>query len=578
MNIKSYILMGAACCGMVSCSDFLDQDSRSNVTTDAFYKTATGFESLTNSMYSSLRNIYNTTPMVFVGGSDLYGDGKSESVDYTYFTQNSSDSYIKNFYTNCYKGIQLCNAVIAYSEITEKNSNVPQFVAEARLIRAWYYFQLVQQLGGVPLANDYYSAAQMNFDRASLKECYDFIISELEACVSGSGLQDYSKATCIRANKRAAQFLLAKVYLTRGWLNGQGDEAIEENIAQSSDFVNAEKYAKEAIGGEVPSLSLEEAFDFANEINNEFFWTVQYSYEACADPKSGGTALMSQFGAYMGGAECPNNKAIDGNFAPLLWAHQQFDRGDGRYEQTFMLEFHGDGSTTAKTSYFDYYNDPESNICYYYAPWWATDEDIEAWKASKPAAQIANLRYISKTIADGGIAPSNGSPATYKDRRHMDLGVPVVKKFDDYSATSIANRNSTCSMHDVPLCRLGEAYLIAAEAALMQNHEGDAVNYLNTLRKRPGTVKPGYEEQMTIKNADIHTILRERACEMLGECVRWTDLKRTHNVMSYVKEHQEDAIVESNLVGKDGKPRILRPYPQDALDLNMTDVAQNPGW
>lgn len=242
-----------------------------------------------------------------------------------------------------------------------------------------------------------------------------------------------------------------------------------------------------------------------------------------------------------------------------------------------MLEFHGDGSTTAKTSYFDYYNDPESNICYYYAPWWATSDDTIAWKASK-GNQIAKLRYISMTIADGGIAPSNGSPATYKDRRHMDLGVPAIKKFDDYSATSIANRNTTCSMHDVPLCRLGEAYLIAAEAALMQSNASGAAAYINTLRKRPGTVKAGYEEAMTVSNVNIDVILKERACELMGECVRWTDLKRTHNILSYVKAHQEDAIVESNLTGKDGKPRILRPYPQDALDLNMTDVAQNPGW
>lgn len=160
----------------------------------------------------------------------------------------------------------------------------------------------------------------------------------------------------------------------------------------------------------------------------------------------------------------------------------------------------------------------------------------------------------------------------------MDLGVPVIKKFDDYSATSIANRNSTCSMHDVPLCRLGEAYLIAAEAALMQNKQNDAVNYINTLRKRPGTIKPNNDGDGLLKTINIDVILKERACELMGECVRWTDLKRTHNILSYVKAHQEDAIVESNLTGKDGKPRILRPYPQDALDLNMTDVAQNPGW
>ena len=45
------------------CSDFLDQDNRSNVPSDDFYKTAAGFESLTNSAYSSLRSMYNMQPL-----------------------------------------------------------------------------------------------------------------------------------------------------------------------------------------------------------------------------------------------------------------------------------------------------------------------------------------------------------------------------------------------------------------------------------------------------------------------------------------------------------------------------------
>mgnify|MGYP000668308005 CR=1 FL=1 len=46
---------------------------------------------------------------------------------------------------------------------------------------------------------------------------------------------------------------------------------------------------------------------------------------------------------------------------------------------------------------------------------------------------------------------------------HKNYGNACIKKFDDYSETSIANRNSTCSMHDVVVARLGETYLIAAE-------------------------------------------------------------------------------------------------------------------
>ena len=63
--------------------------------------------------------------------------------------------------------------------------------------------------------------------------------------------------------------------MTRGWLDGTGYEAQEENIAESNDFENAITYSMQAINGEVPTLSIEEAFDINNEDNSELFWSVQ---------------------------------------------------------------------------------------------------------------------------------------------------------------------------------------------------------------------------------------------------------------------------------------------------------------
>lgn len=132
-----------------------------------------------------------------------------------------------------------------------------------------------------------------------------------------------------------------------------------------------------------------------------------------------------------------------------------YSRGDARLEQTFMLEFH--------TSYFDYYSAPTSSSIIIIM----LQHGLQM-KISLPGKQTILMElkeYTGKqTIADGGIAPSNGAPATYKDRRSQDYGNACIKKFDDYSETSIANRNSTCSMHDVVVARLGETYLIAAEA------------------------------------------------------------------------------------------------------------------
>lgn len=567
-----YIFALAASLAFTACSDFLEQDNKSNVPTEEFYNTANGFASLTNSAYSSLRTIYSAQPQLFVAGTDLYADGKSQGVVMGQYTFTTDEGIIKDFYDRCYKGIQLANSVIAYGETTEDNAQRLQYIDEARYLRAWWYFQLVQQFGPVALNTEMFESAVMSHERTDLATVYQFIIDEFTYLASAdSHLLERASSGVGRANKRAAAFYAAKAYLTRGWLDGTDYEAQEASIAQASDFDNAVTYARQAINGELPALSIEEAFDVNNEENDELFWSVQYSSSAVENPVDDGSYQQSQFGAYQGGSEKPRNKAIDGNFAPSLRLQQMYTRGDGRLEQTFMLEFH--------EAYFDWYTNPTSKILYYYAPAWATDEDIAAWRADDPNG-IKTETIVSKTVAEGGIAPSNGQPASYKDRRTQDFGNAAIKKFDDYTETSIANRSTTCSMHDVVLARLGEAYLIAAEAYYKKGDMQQAAEMINNLRQRPGTIKSGYETAMHVDAADITIdfILDERARELAGEYVRWTDLKRTHKLIEYVTEYNEDGVELSALTGPDGKYKILRPIPQAAIDLNQAHVEQNPGY
>lgn len=59
----------------------------------------------------------------------------------------------------------------------------------------------------------------------------------------------------------------------------------------------------EAINGEIPFLSIEEAFDVENEENNEIFWSIQFNSAAVEDPVKDGSYQQAQFGAYLGGSE-----------------------------------------------------------------------------------------------------------------------------------------------------------------------------------------------------------------------------------------------------------------------------------
>lgn len=103
---------------------------------------------------------------------------------------------------------------------------------------------------------------------------------------------------------------------------------------------------------------------------------------------------------------------------------------------------------------------------------------------------------------------------------------------------------------------------------------------INTLRKRPGTIKTGFLLTMTVSPDDMNIdfILDERAREIAREYVRWTDLKRTHKLVEYVVNYNEDDVTISDMTSADGNYNFFRPIPQDAIDKNQTKVQQNPGY
>lgn len=248
-----------------SCSDFLEQDNRSDVPSNEFYNTKTGFNSLLNSTYSSLRSIYGGAPWVFSAGTDLFAGGKQgvDAIGLYGSSYNSSDKDVQEFYTECYKGIQLANSVIYYGESTEDSSVKLQYVDEARFLRAYYYYLLVQHFGGVALNKTMFESAVMNHARESAENIYQFVIDEFSYLASDdSQLLERSEATGDnfgRANKRAAMHFLAKTYLARGY----------ETFADSNDFTNAALCAEKAINGEKPTIAFNDVFSINNEENDE---------------------------------------------------------------------------------------------------------------------------------------------------------------------------------------------------------------------------------------------------------------------------------------------------------------------
>lgn len=553
-----------------SCSDFLDQDNRSDAVSHDFYKTKIGFNSLLNSAYSSLRSVYGGAPWVFSAGTDLFASGKQgvDAIGLYGASYNSADTDVLYFYTECYKGIQLANSVIHYGEITEESSVRLQYIDEARFLRSYYYYLLVQHFGGVSLSKNMFDSAVMNHTRESAEKVYQFVIDEFIYLISkDSHLLERSETSGDnfgRANKRAALHFLAKTYLARGY----------ESFAENNDFTNAAQYAESAISGIKPTIPFSDVFSINNEENDEIFWSVQYSSSTLENLSKDGNMQQSVFGVYLGGGE-ESNKYNAGYLAPTLRLHSLFEKGDKRYKGTFMLELH--------KYYYDYYKTPSSSpIKYFYAPGWMSDIDIQAWRN-----EDIEMRKGTTVIKMQDVSPDRyGVINDYEIKCTQDYGVACIRKFDDPSSPF----SMTGSTHDIILARLGETYLIAAEAYIKLNKPEKAKEKIDILRERVTEVgfDLSVDQSKLAGDIGIDFILDERARELAGEYHRWMDLKRTGRLIPYVANgtyegkacygYNHDKIKVEDFKGNDGNYKILRPIPLDAINRNKEQITQNPGF
>jgi hypothetical protein len=247
-----------------------------------------------------------------------------------------------------------------------------------------------------------------------------------------------------------------------------------------------------------------------------------------------------------------------------MYLFDVFTEDDARFNATFMIERY--------QRYYDYYDKrgerENLNVRFYYAPKWASSpEAIAAWKAANPARRnnATVIPYSPQWEASRSTA--------------LDNATPPLKKFDDPKAL-FSDRSST---RDIFLARLGETYLIAAEAYLKAGNAGTAAQRINEVRRR--AAKAGKESgmQITPDQVTINFILDERARELAGEYHRWADLKRTGTLMERTKLYNRDIRNWFNtgvdpFLGSNGQYKILRPIPARALILNEGEVEQNPGY
>jgi hypothetical protein len=259
-----YILILSGFASLAGCSKFLDEENKSNATAETFYQTPKGFESLINASYASLRDVYSGPPYIFLAGTDLFFSAGAEAPAAltAYQTLTPGTSQVATFFQKLYESIQIVNTALHYAETTQQTSTVPSRKGEARFLRAYYYFLLVQNFGDLSLVTDMVREPITHFERQPASEIYEFIISEMQQSLTELPA---TQSDVGRITQRAVKHMLAKVYLTRGY----------EQYAAADDFANAAKYADEAINNEPLSVSYEKIFAYKNDVTPEVLFSIQ---------------------------------------------------------------------------------------------------------------------------------------------------------------------------------------------------------------------------------------------------------------------------------------------------------------
>lgn len=518
-----------------SCSDFLEEENKSNATAENFYVTNTGYEALINSCYATLRDIYAPTPYMFAAGTDLFFGAHQDAplalTSYRSLTPGTPD--VAEFFQTLYESIQVTNTALHYADLTASFDELESRKGEARFLRAYYYFLLVQTFGDVSLVTDMIDEPITHFERHPASDVYQFIISEMEQALNEvpEMQSDYGRVT-----KRAVQHMLAKIYLTRAY----------EAYGQASDFDMAASYADVAINNQPLTVPFNEIFAYDNDANEEVIFSIQYDQSSLLN--GGEHNWDFPWGPLIQGVdEGVSKKNI---LHPTEYLFNVFGQYDSRFEGTFM---------NVRTSpYAGYYLDQENSPVIYYFP--RTPEqiaDTANWRAADP-----ENRSETKIVPVG--------PHWWDGNNQEDY--PSLMKFDRVQTEDVQYT------HDLYLARLGETYLIAAEAYFQTGNIAEAVAHINEVRRR--AAMPGHEAEMLVMESDVDLafILDERARELAGEGHRWFTLKRTGTLIERTINYNPEINSIDQFLGSNGNYKILRPIPLNAITLDSEEYPQNPAY
>lgn len=546
---------------MSACTGFLDIEPETTLTGKNFYKSPDDIRSALYSTYSSLRDNGLYSASIYLFGdvrSDVAFPNQTNYYANTFrheiekFTISANNSGNQNYWAHHYKGIIRANTVIEKGkELFGNDEAVQKYIAEAEVLRALFYFNLVRAYGGVPIIMDIpqeYTDSRGHL-RASTEEVYIRILTDLTTAIESNNLyrstNSGEKTPTGRVNKYAAEALLGKVLLSMpnditeaAYPNVEAwkDISANPNITvfypemTTTQYEAAKYYLEDVInnGGYELYPNFSELFKPTNKHSSESIWEVEY--------KTGqAEGLGSPFYTLFSPASyAPRNKANSNGYIPSPISNQ------------------GNGAC-APTGYFM--------------------DMAKKWDSMYPDYQYEvrkfdDVIYTDTRISDGNIKLDTDGISYLPVNENKDYTQNVAYPYDPYTGTSFRTSVKGFSADDQWMCgkymgsseykvndsddnwyilRFADVLLLLAEA---EAHISDGVlsqsvlnNTINLVRERAGIVPylasgdSNKEWVLDTPEKVYQAIYDERTLELAFEGHRWFDLVRSGKAVEVMNQH-----------------------------------------
>jgi len=566
------ILVGSLSFSLFSCNDMLDLKPINEISEADYWKSSEQFQLAANAYYNylwSFSDVLNDNPHADRRGDFMYA-AASNTFSAGANTVGNTDSNWNTEYTR----LREINYLLAKAAEFSKPTDIATYVAEAKFFRAYIYFDLLQQFGGVPIVLKplEVGASELQAPRNTRDEVVDQIIKDLDEAIAALPLESaISSANKGRVSKGAAQAFLGRVALYEGTWQKFRNNASRANTLLDKSIINSDAvitsnlyslYAPAALGDSAQKYMFILEDEKSNPAglqkssNKEYILSNRYSF------------TLRQIRMNV-------TKACLGN---VYWITKKF-------ADTYLCQ---DGLPITKSSLFKGYA--------------TTTSEYSNRDNRMKYTMMIDGRYYWDNHTPGARTTWTGDAVDRASSRGIQNGA-TNSGYNNQKWSSERSINDNEEAFDYPVIRYAEVLLNYAEAVFERNGtitDAELNKSLNLVRNRVNKTMPKLSSSFVADNGlDMRTeIRRERNIELYFEGFRVDDLKRwkaaeTEMPMdlqgivftgtqwetkwSGIKSRVVNGVFRLETGRTWAEKNYLLPIPTQQIQLNP-NLTQNPGW